>query len=183
LTLIGLVIGLAAATASCAPAATDAELGAMCENLVALRGEIDTETLEERTAAVEEDFAKREKLHHEQQEAALRGVDGALKGKLEDLKNDEEAKDDEEAKKKIEADHAENRKKLEQQGAELLAQLKAQKDEALADAKQKAEKAQADHAAAVKKCVDESKAEGVTQALAQCRTKAESTDAYWNQCR
>jgi hypothetical protein len=163
LTLIGLVIVLVAATSACAPAATDAELNAMCENLIALRGEVDTKTLAERTAAVAEDFAKREKLHREQQEAALRGTDGALKGAL------EQAGDDEEAKKKVEAEHAENRKKLEQQGAELLTQLEAQKEEALAAAKQKAEEAQAEHAEAVKQCVEESKAEGVIQTLAQCR--------------
>ena len=35
----------------------------------------------------------------------------------------------------------------------------------------------------VKKCVEEAKAEGPSQEVAQCRIKADSTDAYWNQCR
>jgi hypothetical protein len=175
--LIGLLVGLTAAATSCAPSATDAELSAMCENLVGLRGEVDAKTLEERTATVMEDFGKREKLHHEQQAAALTGLDGALKGKL------EEAGDDEEAKQKLKDEHAASRKSLEQEGTNLLSRLKADKEAALAAAKERAEQAKTEHAAAVKKCVDEAKAEGISQTLAQCRTKAESTDAYWNQCR
>jgi hypothetical protein len=177
LTLLGLVLGSLVALSGCAPAATDAELKQMCENLTALRGEVDSTTLEERTAKVEEDFGKREKLHHEQQEAALRGADAALKGAL------EAAGDEEEAKKKAETEHAETRKRLEKEGADELAAIKTEKEAALAAAKEKAEAAQAELAEAVSKCVEEAQAEGVTQPVAQCRIKAESTDAYWNQCR
>jgi colicin import membrane protein len=171
------MIGSLALLSSCAPAATDAELTQMCENLVQLRGEIDDTTAEERTAKVEEEFAEREKIHHEQQEAALRGVDGALKGKL------EEAGDDEEAKQKLEAEHKETRAGLEKEGADLLAELKAEKEKALAAARQKAADAAAERDEAIKKCKEEATAEGVNQTVAQCRIKAESTDAYWNQCR
>ena len=64
-----LVLG-GAVTAACAPAASDAELQARCGNLVTLRGEVDTTTMEERTAKIEEDFAKRAQLHKDQQAAA-----------------------------------------------------------------------------------------------------------------
>jgi len=127
---------------------------------------------------VNEDFAKREKLHNEQQQAALSGTDGALKGKLEALEDD-----DEEGKKKLEAEHKEMRKTLEKEGADLLAELKTKQDEALAAAKQKAADAATEHAEAIKQCADEAKAEGVNQTVAQCRIKAESSDVYWNQCR
>jgi len=177
LTLLGLLIGGFALVGGCAPAATDAELTQMCENLVQLRGEVDNTSAEERTAKVEEEFGKREKLHHEQQEAALKGADASLKGKL------EQAGDDEEAKAKVEAEHKEMRASLEQEGAGLLAKLEAEKEEALAAAKKKAADAAAELADEVKKCKDEAAAEGVTQTMAQCRIKAESTDAYWNQCR
>lgn len=62
LTLLGPVVGSVLWITACAPAATDAELKSMCENLVSLRGEIDNRTLEERTAKIEEDFGKRETL-------------------------------------------------------------------------------------------------------------------------
>jgi hypothetical protein len=177
LTLLGLLLGSLVILSGCAPAATDAELKQMCENLTALRGEVDTTTLEERTAKVAEEFGKREKLHNDQQEAALKGADGALKGAL------EAAGEDEEAKKKAEAEHAEMRKTLEKEGADALTALKTEKEAALAAAKEKTEAAQAELAETVGKCIEEAKAEGVTQPVAQCRIKAESTDAYWNQCR
>lgn len=182
LTLLGLLVGSLTTMTSCAPSATDAELKSMCENLVGLRGEIDTRTLEERSAKILESFGKRETLHNEQQAAALKGADAELEGALKEAE-DKEAEDDEETQKKLKAQHAEIRKSLEQEGAAALADIKADKEAALAEAKAKVEETQKEFAEAVDTCIGEAKNEGLTQSVAQCRIKAESTDAYWNQCR
>ncbi|MBW2276786.1 MAG: hypothetical protein JRF63_04795 [Deltaproteobacteria bacterium] len=46
LTLLGLLLGSLAMLGGCVPAATDAEITQMCENLVKIRGETDTTTAE-----------------------------------------------------------------------------------------------------------------------------------------
>jgi len=177
LTFMAALLCGAAMLGGCAPSATEPELKAMCENLAALRGEVDSRTLEERTAKVEEEFGKREALAQEQQEAALKGADGMLEADL------QEAGDDEETKKAARAEHAATRKRLEQEGADEAAALKSDKEAALAEAKTAFEQAQKDLAEALDTCMAEARNEGVTQPVAQCRIKAESTDAYWNQCR
>jgi hypothetical protein len=177
LVLIGLLVLGGAVTAACAPAASDAELQAMCGNLVTLRGEVDTTTMEERTAKIEEDFAKRAQLHKDQQAAAERGAQADLEGRL------EEAGDDAEAKERIEKEGAARKTELAKEGAELEKKIAADKQAAITAAGEKAEAAKVAFDEAVAECVEGAKKEGTTQAVAQCRAKAESTDAYWNQCR
>jgi len=177
LVLLGLLISGGVFVIACAPQATDAELNGMCENLVKLRGEVDVRTVEERTAKVEEDFAKRLKLHKEQQAAAVKGAEADMQSKL------KEAGDDEEAKERITKEGAERSGALAKEGADLEAKIAADKTAALGEAKEKAAASQQAFADAVAECVKGAKAEGTSQAVAQCRGKAESTDAYWNQCR
>ena len=174
LMVCAVVIG--AAMMGCGTPATDAEVNDMCKNLVSLRegGPVAGEA--ELIAKVEDDFAKSEKRLLEWKARDLKGWDEELAAKLEKAESDED-------KKALEEEYAKKKKVTEEQFAPDIAKLVPDKKAALEEAKKKAAEKQAQRDEKVAECVKEAAAEGVTQQLAQCRIKAESTDAYWNKCR
>ena len=70
---------------SCIPAATDDEIGRMCENLVGLRADGPLPVEKDLLARVEEDFKAREKKLVDWRAKDLKGWDDELAAKLEKL--------------------------------------------------------------------------------------------------
>ena len=94
----------------------------------------------------------------------------------------EEAESDEE-KAKLNEDYAKKKEITSKQFDPDLQALGPNKEAAVKAAREKIADKKAQRDEEVKKCVEEAKAEGPSQQVAQCRIKADSTDAYWNQCR
>ena len=161
---------------SCIPAATDAEIGQMCENLVGLRADGPLPVEKDLLARVEEDFKAREKKLVDWRAKDLKGWDDELAAKLEKAESDEE-------KAKLNEDYAKKKEITSKQFDPDFQALGPSKEAAVKEAKKKVADEKAGRDEEVKKCVGEAKNEGISQQVAQCRIKADSTDAYWNQCR
>ncbi len=171
-----MTISVCAFSVSCMPAATDAEIGQMCDNLVRLRDEIDMSTIKERVAKVEESYAREEKRLKDWLKRDIQAWDKELDVSLQELKTDEE-------KAKLKAEYTKKKevtKKQHQPGIEAIGPKKAA---AIKEAKKKFEESQVEFKKAKEKCVADASKEGVTQKAAQCRIKATSKDQYWNLCR
>ncbi|MCP4674974.1 MAG: hypothetical protein GY854_05605 [Deltaproteobacteria bacterium] len=161
---------------SCMPAATDAELEQMCDNLVRLRGEVDMSTVKERVAKVEESYSREEKRLKDWLKRDIQAWDKELDVSLQELKTDEE-------KEKLKAEYAAKKevtRKKHQPGIEAIGP---KKEAAIKEAKKKFEESQAEFKKAATKCVEDARKEGVSQKAAQCRIKATSKDQYWNLCK
>lgn len=194
LAIIFSLVCLGAIGASCTPDATEAELKAMCEKLVELRGEIPKLTVEDVVKEVEQDFDEREKankraaeLEKEDWDAELEAGIKVLKEKMEAQAEDEEVEEEDKVteediqklKDKIAAKKADTDKRY----AEKAKQLGPDKELGIQAAKDKVEKVKAKFAASVDECMVDAKKAPVPQPLAQCRAKAESTDQFWNVCK
>ena len=161
---------------SCVPAATDGEIAQMCENLVGLRADGPLPVEKDLLARVEEDFKAREKKLVDWRAKDLKGWDDELAAKLEKAENDEE-------KAKLNEDYAKKKEVTSKQFDPDFQALGPSKEAAIKEAKKKVVDEKAERDEEIKKCVTEAKNEGISQKVAQCRIKADSTDAYWNQCR
>lgn len=167
------------------PDATEQELKAMCENLVKLRGDIDSTTLQERTVKIEKDFAKRAERIESSKKKELEAWDQELEAKIKEMTSEEGDKEkaSEEDIKKEKENYAAKKADVEKRYAEQTKRFDPDKAAALKEAKEKVAKSEADFAEDTKECLAEAKKEGVTQKVAQCRASATSTDQYWNKCR
>ncbi len=161
---------------SCIPAATDDEIGQMCENLVGLRAGAPLPLEKDLLAKVDEDFKARDKKLVDWRAKDLKGWDVELAAKLEKAETDEE-------KAKLNEDYTKKKEVTSKQFEPDFKALAPAKEAAIKDAKKKVVEAKAERDEEVKKCVAEAKNEGPSQQVAQCRIKAQSSDAYWNQCR
>ena len=161
---------------SCVPAATDGEIGQMCENLVGLRADGPLPVEKDLLARVDEDFKTREKKLVDWRAKDLKGWDVELAAKLEKAETDEE-------KAKLNEDYTKKKEVTSKQFEPDFQALGPAKEAAVKDAKKKVVDEKAGRDEEVKRCVAEAKNEGPSQKVAQCRIKAQSVDAYWNQCR
>ena len=160
----------------CVPNATDAELNQMCEILVELRGEVDRSSEKELIAAVEERFKKEAIRLKDWKARDLKGWDDELAAKLKEVEKEEE-------KTALTEEYAKKKETTASKHDPGIAALGGKKKEAIAEAKKAAVENQKAWDQAVAECTDAAKKEGVSQAVAQCRIKADSTDKYWNACR
>jgi hypothetical protein len=176
------VVCVAALAVSCVTQATDQEIGEMCKTLVGLRGEVDTKSLDELTARIEDDYAQRAKRMEGSKAREIEMWDKELAAKLKEAEGAEE-KPGEEELKQLKDDFAKKKADVEARYADEVKKLGPSKKAALEEAAKKVDKAQAEFDQAVAECVAEAAKEGVAQQIAQCRAKATSTDQYWNQCR
>jgi len=176
-----LIIFAAVCVTSCIPAATDAEMGAMCENLTKLRGDGDLSSEADLLKAIEVDFAAKLKKLEDWRAKDLAGWDKELAAKLEAAEADEDKTDEDKAKLKEE--YAGKKDVTSKQFDPDIEKLGPAKVEAVKAAKQKVIDDKAAYDTEIAKCVKEAKAEGVNQSVATCRAGAESTDKYWNFCR
>ena len=135
--------------------------------------------LEDRLKEVEEDFAAKKKDLEKRHADSLAAIERDLEAKIAELGEEP----DEDEKKEIEEANAKRRQELVKSHEEALAALGPDKEKAAAEAKKEFEADQTKGAQKVEECVSKAADEGVTQSVAQCRIEAESTDAYWNQCR
>ena len=174
---------LAGSVTACIPAATDAELDAMCKNLVQVRGEVAVESIEDLKQGIEKRFAELGENIERARAAEIKLWDEELAAKLKEAEEQDEDAEDPLDPKKIKTEFAAKKAESNKPFDEQKSQIEPDKQAAIKDAEARVSKATADLAAAVEKCVGEAKAEGVGQQIAQCRVKAESTDAYWNKCR
>ncbi len=161
---------------SCIPAATDAEIGQMCENLVGLRADGPLPVEKDLLASIDEDFKAQEKKLVDWRAKDLKGWDDELAAKLKEAESDEE-------KAKLNEDYAKKKEITSKQFDPDLQALGPNKEAAVKAAREKIADKKAERDEEVKKCVEEAATEGPSQQVAQCRIKADSTDAYWNQCR
>ncbi len=161
---------------SCVTKATEDECKQMCDNLVRLRGQIDMSTVAERTAKVEESFKREEKRLKDWMERDLAAWDEELKAKLAAQEKDDE-------KKKLTEEYEKKKEVTRQKHLPGLKELGPKKEAALKEAQKKAAESKTEFDKAVEECKAEAIKEGVPQSAAQCRTKATSTDQYWNVCR
>jgi len=171
-----LLLLASAVTTGCVAKATDQEIEAMCENLVKLRGEVNTDPVEKLIADVKESYQREEKRLEAWKARDLKGWDDELAAKLNDAKDDaEKAALTEEYTKKKEVTASKHDPDIQALPGKMAA--------AIEEAKKKAEDNKAAFKAAVDECIGKAKTEGVSQKAAQCRIKATSTDQYWNACR
>ncbi len=161
---------------SCVPTATDGEIDRMCENLVGLRSDGPLPIEKDLLARVEEDFKAREKKLVDWRAKDLKGWDDELAAKLEKAENDEE-------KARLNEEYAKKKVVTSRQFDPDFQALGPSKEAAVKEAKKKVADEKAARDEEVKKCVAQAANEGISQQVAQCRIKADSTDAYWNQCR
>ena len=170
------IMGLiAAAAVACDSPATDAELTAMCENLMALKSEGNIPTEAELIAKVEEDFEAREKKLLDWKAKDLAGWDKELEAKLEKAESDEE-------KKTLEEEYAKKKKVTAEQFEPDIAKLVPDKKAAIEAARQKVVDLKAEADAELAKCIEDGRKEGINQRVAKCRAEAKTTDKYWNFC-
>ncbi len=160
----------------CIPNATDAELTQMCENLINLRGEIDQTSEKELIANVEKRFTEEAVRLKDWKIKDLRGWDEELEARLSETNDNAE-------KAKLRAEYNQKKEVTASKHDPGIAALEGKKKEAIEAAKKQALENQAAFESAVAECAAQSKKEGVTQSVAQCRINAETTDKYWNGCR
>ena len=185
---------------ACAPPATDQELNDMCVNLVKVRGEITVPDEADLNADIEADFQKRRKHLMDWKAREMKSWDDEMKRKLEILKEEEaagkkpagaakpaaegeEEAEESESVKALRAGYAEKKKVGSKQFDEDLSALGPALKDALAGVKGMIAKKQEAYDSSVKQCIAESKAEKITQEVAQCRINAQSSDEYWNLCK
>jgi hypothetical protein len=168
---------------SCAPSATDGELGQMCENLVKLRDEIDGTPESERVAKEEQRHTKELKRLEDWKVRDLKSWDDELATKIAELEKDDAVEDKAAGKKALEEEYAKKKEVTAAKHDEGIKKLMPKKDAAIEAAKKKAAAAKTKWAEAVEECKTAAIKEGVNQTLAQCRIAVTSKDAYWNKCR
>jgi hypothetical protein len=173
---LGMSMFCGGVTLGCIPEATEQEMKAMCENLVKLRGEIDLSDEAELIAEVEEEFKREAKRLKDWKERDLKGWDDELTAKLKALTDDAE-------KESLKAEYEKKKQITASKHDPGIAALDGKKKAAIDAAKKKAVENRGLYAKAVEECVSKAKKEGVSQKVATCRIKANSTDAYWNACR
>ncbi len=161
---------------SCLPKASEEDCNKMCENLLNLRGEIDTSTEKERIAKVEAQFQKEEKRLTDWMAKDLKGWDDELNAKLAQLKKNKE-------KKSLEEEYAQKKEVTRQQHLPGINDLKPKKEAAIKKAKEDAAASSATWKKALDECVAEALKEGTPKKIADCRIAATGTDQYWNTCR
>jgi hypothetical protein len=162
--------------AACIEKASEEQHNKMCENLVKLRGEVDTSTAEERTVKVNEKFAKEEKRLVDWMEKDLNGWDEELNSKLAEIKDENE-------KKALVEEYDKKKEDTKAQHIPGIEELKPQKEAALKEAKKKAEESRVAWTKAVGECMTAAVKEGTSKKVAECRIGATSVDQYWNMCR
>ena len=171
-----LTVAIGIAAVGCVAKASDQEMQSMCENLVKLRGEINTDPAEKLIAEVKEEYQREEKRLKDWKDRDLKGWDDELNAKLASAADDaEKAALTEEYTKKKEITASKHDPDIQA--------LPEKMNKAIEAAKKKAEDNAAALKAAVTECVTQAKKEGVSQKAAQCRIKATTTDQYWNACR
>ena len=174
--LISLFVLAGALLSSCFTEATETEYEDMCENLVRLRGKIDSTPVDELIAKIEKEYQLRAKMLKDQLDREIMAWDELFK---EDLSGAKDAKEKERLLKEDEEFRANASRKYEEQ----LEELDPKKQRELRRAKERVEEAKMDWSEAVDQCINTSQKEKVSQKTAQCRMSAESTDVYWNSCR
>ena len=172
----GLLLLASAVVTGCMAKATDQEIQTMCENLVKLRGEVNTDPEEKLIADVKESFQREEKRLKDWKARDLKGWDDELAAKLAATENDEQ-------KKALDEEYAKKKEVTASKHDPDIQALPEKMNKAIEEAKKKAEDNKAAFKAAVDECISKSKKEGVTQKVAQCRIGATTTDQYWNSCR
>lgn len=165
-----------ALVSACVTEATEKEYKDMCENLVRLRGKIDTTPLDEVIARIEKEYQNRAKIIKEQLDREVMAWDELFKADLSSAKDEKE-------KEKLLQEDEEFRASAKRKYAEQLEELNPRKQKDVRRAKERAEEAQLDWAEAVDQCLSTSQQERIPQKTAQCRISAETTDMYWNTCR
>lgn len=177
---------LAVSFLGCKPAATDADVKKMCENLSVVRGEAEIPIPAELTADVEEDFATKEKNLLAWKAKDMRGWDEELDARLAAMDAGDEAVDEDGAplsKSGLKKRYAQKKEIGAKQFDADLSALAAAKKKALAEVAAIVKEAESAFNAKIQSCIDEAKKESVSQSLAQCRIAAPDKDTYWNKCK
>lgn len=174
--LIAVLLFSGVHSVACIEKASEEQVKQMCENLVKMRGEVDTSSAEERVAKVTEKFVREEKRLTDWMERDLQGWDDELNGKLAEAKDDGE-------KQKLTEEYANKKEATKAQHTPGIEELKPQKEAALKEAKAKAEEAKVEWSKAVDECLKGAAKEGTSREVAECRIGATTVDKYWNVCR
>ena len=177
---------LVALTGCGKPAASDAEINAMCRNLTRVRGEVRVPTRVELTADINDDFAMQQKDYSTLKARDQKGWDVEYAEALKALAKNPVLRD----YNGMPVSHATLEKRYEEKKANSakkfdddLLKLKQEKKTRLAGIDDVIAKKQKEFDAKTNACVTKARSQQISQQLAQCRIAAPDEDTYWNKCK
>ncbi|MBN2525025.1 MAG: hypothetical protein JXR76_01440 [Deltaproteobacteria bacterium] len=181
-----LVLMCAGLFVACEPAATEAELKQMCENLTKVRGEAKVPTVADLTEKLTEEYAGKEKKLLDWKARDMKGWDEELLARQKRLTDNPDETDDAGepmTPEKLTEIYAKKKEIGAKQFDDDLLKLTVEKKEKLAGLGDIVAAAQKEFDTKTAECLTAAKSEKVSQSLAQCRINAPDKDAYWNKCK